>query len=166
MERKTEYEQCHNNLQILNSGRNGIYNNKVPNSPTISPISPGAIMGLLPCGTRNVLVKSLNYPAEVMECCHNIINGNTQKIDVVSATVTANNGSDIVDNHRKTITKIFLNAAEIGFGVEIIDRSKKVRSKIKSRLVSTMTSVISTVPTYKSNTSEIILNDGNENILF
>ena len=69
-------------------------------------------MGLLPCGTRNVLVKSLDYPADVMECCHNFINGNTQKIDVVNATVTANNGTDIVENHRKTITKIFLNVFE------------------------------------------------------
>lgn len=89
-------------------------------------------MGLLPCGTRNVLAKSLDYPAEVMECCHNFINGNTQKIDVVNATVTANNGTDILENHRKTITKIFLNAAEIGFGAEIIDRSRKVRIKVKS----------------------------------
>ena len=85
-------------------------------------------MGLLLGGTRNVLAKSLDFPEEVMNCCRNFVKGKTQEIDVISTTVT-----DTKD-HSKTTSKVFLNAEEIGFGSEIIDRSKKVRSKINSAL--------------------------------
>jgi diacylglycerol kinase family enzyme len=62
------------------------------------------------------------------------------------------------------VTRVFLNAAEIGVGAEIIDRSKKVRTKIKSRLLSTIASIFVTLPTYESNVSEILLDDGREKI--
>ena len=39
--------------------------------------------------------------------------------------------------------RIMLNAAEMGVAAEIIDRSKKVRNVLKSRLVSTITAVVS-----------------------
>jgi hypothetical protein len=41
--------------------------------------------------------------------------------------------------------RIMLNAARIGVAAEIIDRSKKVRNVLKSRLVSTITAVVSTL---------------------
>ena len=50
-----------------------------------------------------------------------------------------------------------MNAAEIGVGAEIIDRSKKVRGKIKNRFVSTMASIIATLPAYDSNECDIII---------
>lgn len=125
----------------------------------IKPVNPDAIMGLIPSGTRNVLAKSLDFPEEIMECCNNFVNNKVQRIDVISATVTNS------DDHIKTFTKVFLNAAEIGFGAEIIDRSKKVRSKIKSRLISTLTGILTTMPTYRSNMSEIVLDDGREKIV-
>ncbi len=68
-----------------------------------------------------------------------------KKIDVISATVT--NLSDQDDDHNNNNnnnnkkknnsssklapTRIFLNAAEIGVGAEIIDRSKKIRERSK-----------------------------------
>jgi diacylglycerol kinase (ATP) len=125
----------------------------------LRPINPEAMMGLLPSGTRNVLAKSLDFPEEVMKCCRNFVKGKTQKIDVISTTVT-----DAKD-HSKTITKVFLNAAEIGFGAEIIDRSKKVRSKINSRVIATIASVATSLPTYESNLCEVIVDDGREKIL-
>ena len=48
---------------------------------------------------------------------------------------------------------------------EIIDRSKKVRNKVKSRLVSTVTSLALTLPYYESNLCEVSIDDGRENIL-
>ena len=48
---------------------------------------------------------------------------------------------------------------------EIIDKSKKVRNKVKSRLVSTVTSVALTLPYYESNLCEVSIDDGRENIL-
>ena len=54
------------------------------------------------------------------------------------------------------ICRTFLNAAEIGLGAEIIDKSKAVREKISSRLLSTFTGIVATLPTYKSNTCEVI----------
>jgi len=128
-------------------------------SATLYPINPQAIMGLFPSGTRNVLAKSLDFPEEVMECCNNFIKGKTQKIDVISATATDPN------DHLKAITKVFLNAAEIGFGAEVIDKSKKMRNKINSRIVSTVASIATTLPGYESNLCEVIVDDGREKVL-
>ncbi|HEY6669252.1 MAG TPA: diacylglycerol kinase family protein, partial [Candidatus Nitrosopolaris sp.] len=92
-----------------------------------------------------------------------------------SGKVTSSNGQDrpqdnniepaILRPHSKTITKVFLNAAEIGFGAEIIDRSKKVRSKINSRDISTIANVATSLPAYESNLCEVIVDDGREKIL-
>jgi diacylglycerol kinase (ATP) len=148
------------NIQDNNNGKNQNNNtSKIPKASILNPINIKAIMGLIPSGTRNVLAKSLDFPEEVMECCHNFIKGKTQKIDVISATVT-----DAKD-HSKTITKVFLNAAEIGFGAEIIDRSKKLRSKINSRIISTIASVATSLPAYESNLCEVIVDDGREKVL-
>jgi diacylglycerol kinase family enzyme len=145
------------------SNKNGNNQNnntsKIPKASILNPINIKAIMGLIPSGTRNVLAKSLDFPEEVMECCHNFIRGKTQEIDVISATVT-----DAKD-HSKTITKVFLNAAEIGFGAEIIDRSKKLRSKINSRIMSTIASIATSLPAYESNLCEVIVDDGRERVL-
>jgi diacylglycerol kinase (ATP) len=127
--------------------------NHIPKPPRLEPINSEAIMGLIPSGTRNVLAKSLDLPEDVMECCQNFIKGKPKKIDVISATVTDQN------NHSKVSTRIFLNAAEIGIGGEIIEKAKEIREKVKSRIVSTVASLISTVPNYESNLCEILIDD-------
>lgn len=99
--------------------KNNYDDNEIPESPVLNPVDPEAIMGLIPSGTRNVLAQSLNLPQELIECCHNFVHGNTQKLDVLTATVTD------PSNRSKALTRAFLNAAEIGFGAEVIDRSKR-----------------------------------------
>jgi YegS/Rv2252/BmrU family lipid kinase len=128
-------------------------------SPFIKPINPEATMGLLPRGTRNVLARSLDYPAEVTECCRNLVTGEPHRIDVISTTATdpSNSGS--------SVSKVFLNAAEIGFGAEIIERSKMVRSKVNSRLMSTAAGIVSTMPMYESNLCEIVIDNGRDKLL-
>lgn len=118
-------------------------------------------MGLLPSGTRNVLAKSLDLPQDMNECCNNLVKGKPKKIDVITATVTSTVPQG---KSSKLVTRVFLNAAEIGVGAEIIDRSKKIRSKIKSRLLSTIASIFVTLPGYVSNMSEIVLDDRREKI--
>jgi YegS/Rv2252/BmrU family lipid kinase len=137
------------------------YNTKFPRPASMSPINPDAILGLLPSGTRNVLAKSLDLPQDIIACCNNLTKGNPKRIDVLTATVMS---SEPYDKSSKLVTRVFLNAAEIGVGAEIIDRSKKVRTKIKSRLLSTVASIFVTLPTYESNMSEILLDDGREKI--
>jgi diacylglycerol kinase (ATP) len=51
----------------------------------------------------------------------------------------------------------------MGVGAEIIDRSKKVRDKVKSRILSTVAGIVSTLPTYESNECDIII-DGKKKI--
>jgi diacylglycerol kinase (ATP) len=114
-------------------------------------INPDAIMGVVPCGTRNVLVKSLGLPAGVVECCRNFVGGTPTKIDVIA--VSATNSED----GSRLRPRIFLNAAELGIGAEIIDRSKKIRSKIKSRIVSTAAAIVSTLPSYESNMCDLFI---------
>jgi diacylglycerol kinase (ATP) len=122
-----EQKKVNDNRQNNNNNNNS----RIPKAALAKPINSEAVMGLIPSGTRNVLAKSLNLPEGIMECCHNFAKGKIQKIDIITATATD------LEDRSKISTRVFLNAAEIGFGAEIIDRSKKVRSKIKSRLVST-----------------------------
>jgi len=127
-------------------------NNKIVPSPSVlKPINPDAIMAVFPCGTRNVLAKSLGLPEGVIECCRSFSTGKARKIDVISATVT--NANDRSTRN----TRIFLNAAEIGLGAEIIDRSKTIRKVVNSRIVSTITSILATLPSYQSNECEVVL---------
>ena len=111
-------------------------------------------MAVVPCGTRNVLAKSLGLPEGVVECCRAFSLGKSRMVDVISATV-AN-----LDHKSTVATRVVLNAAEIGLGAEIIDRSIKVRKAVNSRIVSTIAGIISTVPTYQSNECEVSLDDG------
>lgn len=136
-----------------------------PNSPVLKPINPEAIMGLLPSGTRNVLAKSLDFPEDIAQCCSNFVAGKSKKIDVISATVSPTTSAEGSNKSSKPVTRIFLNAAELGVAAEIIDRSKKVRNKVKNRLASTVTSLAVTVPYYESNLCEFSIDDGRENIL-
>jgi diacylglycerol kinase (ATP) len=123
------------------------------------PINRYAVLSILPCGTRNVLSKSLDMPGDLLACCQNFQKCRPKKIDVISTTVT-----DPIDFSR-TQSRIFLNAAEIGVAAEIINRSKKIRDKVKSRIVSTVSSVMTTLPTYESNLCEISIDHGQESIL-
>jgi diacylglycerol kinase (ATP) len=110
-----------------------------------------ATLTVLPGGTRNVLVKSLGLPSEFEECCKAVTASNhAKKIDVVAAIVTGR------DDGFNCVGRVFLNAAEIGFGAEIIDRSKAVREKVSSRLLSTFTGIVATLPVYRSNNCEIV----------
>jgi diacylglycerol kinase (ATP) len=137
------------------------YSANFPKPALMIPLNPEASMGLLPSGTRNVLAKSLDLPQDINECCNNLVKSKTKKIDVITATVTS---TVLQGKSSRLVTRVFLNAAEIGVGAEIIDRSKKVRNKIKSRLLSTIASVFVTLPAYESNMSEVILDDGRERI--
>lgn len=151
------------------------YDNKgnVTNPPAMKQINPDAAFGIISSGTRNVLAKSLDLPSETFECCKHYGDSKIQKkIDVISATVTSlpdqddnNDNKKNTSNSKLAPTRIFLNAAEIGVGAEIIDRSKKIRDKIKSRIVSTVSSVVATMPTYQSNLCEFSIDDGRESIL-
>ena len=123
--------------------------------PPLRPINPDAVMGIVPSGTRNVLAKSLGLPEGVANCCKTFQLGKTKKIDVVYITVTSQ------EDPSSTISRIFLNAAEMGVAAEIIDRSKKVREVVNSRIVSTITSIAATLPTYQSNECEVSV-DNNE----
>ena len=77
-----------------------------------------------------------------------------EKDGVISATVTN------ADDYSTSSKRIFLKAAEVGLGAEIIDRSKKVRKAVNSCLLSTVAGIIATVPTYQSNMCEILLGTG------
>ena len=137
------------------------YITKFPTPVLMTPINSEVTLGLLPSGTRNVLAKSLDLPQDMNECCKNLVKGKRKKIDVITATVTSTVPQG---KSSKLVTRVFLNAAEIGVGAEIIDRSKKIRSKIKSRLLSTIASIFVTLPGYVSNMSEIVLDDRREKI--
>jgi YegS/Rv2252/BmrU family lipid kinase len=132
----------------------GIHSNKINGGRTakfhpFKPINPDAIMGVVPAGTRNVLAKSLGLPEGVANCCRTFQLGKSKKMDVIYATVTSQ------EDHSSTTSRIFLNAAEMGVAAEIIERSKKVREVVNSRIVSTITSIAATLPTYQSNECEI-----------
>jgi diacylglycerol kinase family enzyme len=133
----------------------------------LKPINPEAMMGLVPSGSRNVLAKSLDLPDGIVECCQRFVNAKPLKIDVISALITSPPAppAAVNDYPKEVTTRIFLNAAEIGVGAEIIDRSKKIRDKIKSRFISTISGIIATLPTYESNLCEVSIDDGRQSLL-
>ncbi len=139
------------------------YNNKGNDSfltqAVFKPIDSTAVMAVFPCGTRNVLVKSLDLPADFGECCQNFETYKLQKVDVISVKATN------IENHSKTAMRIYLNAAEIGIGAEVIDKAKKVRNVVNNRLISTVTGLVATVPSYDSSLCEVSIDDGHETIL-
>ncbi len=121
-------------------------------------INEDAVLGVVPCGTRNVLVKSLGLPREIEDCCRNFVGGAVRKIDAISASVTD------PETGEERAPRVFLNAAEIGLPAELISRARKIRSKVKSRAVSTLAAVIATVPSYESNACEVFI-DGRKKSL-
>ncbi len=129
-----------------------IKNDELLTITDVEPINPDAVLMILPGGTRNVLVKSLGLPPDFEECCK-VLSGsnNIKKIDIIAALVMAS-----TEQYPKSEFRLFLNAAEIGLGAEIIDKSKLVRDQIGSRILSAVTGIIATLPTYKSNICEII----------
>jgi diacylglycerol kinase family enzyme len=134
----------------------------------LKPVNPNAFMAIVPCGTRNVLAKSLDLPSQLEDCCQRIVNGKQVKIDVISAAVTPimeESKTDSVIKEKLDSHRIFLNAAEIGVGAEIIDRSKKIRETVKSRILSTITSMFATVPTYTSNMCELSVDEGRKKLI-
>ncbi|HET7390456.1 MAG TPA: diacylglycerol kinase family protein [Nitrososphaeraceae archaeon] len=142
-------------------------NSTMAEPPVLMQVNPDAVFGIISSGTRNVLAKSLDLPTGNFECCKHFSTSKIQKkIDVISATVT-NFSNDGGKNTYSTLapTRIFLNAAEIGVAAEIIDRSKKIRDKVHSRIVSTVSSIVATMPTYESDLCEISIDDGRESIL-
>jgi diacylglycerol kinase (ATP) len=137
----------------------GIHSNKINSEPAaefppLKPINPDAIMGVVPAGTRNVLAKSLGLPEGVANCCKIFQLGKPKKMDVIYATVTSQ------EDPSSTTSRIVLNAAEMGVAGEIIERSKKVRQVVNSRIVSTIASIATTLPTYQSNECEITIGNG------
>lgn len=146
--------QIHGSSEYNNKGNDSFLTQAV-----FKPINSAAVMAVFPCGTRNVLVKSLDLPADFSECCQNFETYKLQKVDVISVKATN------IENHSKTAMRIYLNAAEIGIGAEVIDKAKKVRNVVNNRLISTVTGLVSTVPTYDSSLCEISIDDGHETIL-
>lgn len=118
----------------------------------IEQINPDATMTILPGGTRNVLVRSLGLPSDFVECCERLSESkNTKKIDAIGSILKKDDQED-----SKNTFRLFLNAAEIGLGAEIIERGKMVRDQVSSRIISTMTGILTTLPTYRSNICQII----------
>lgn len=118
--------------------------------PALKPINLHAAIAFIPCGTRNVLARSLSLPAGVVECCQVVgAAGKASRMDVIGVAATD------PQTGRTGPTRLFFNAAEMGVAAEIIERSKKIRRVVKSRAVSTAAAIMSTVPTYESNQCEI-----------
>ncbi|HXW11292.1 MAG TPA: diacylglycerol kinase family protein [Nitrososphaeraceae archaeon] len=150
----------------INDGASEVHEEEIQH--VLEPVNPNAFMAIMPCGTRNVIAKSLDLPSQLEDCCQRIVNGNPVKIDVISAAVTQISENDTIDSNivsELDSPRIFLNAAEIGVGAEIIDRSKKIRDTVKSRILSTVTSMIATIPTYSSNVCELSVDEGRKKLI-
>jgi diacylglycerol kinase family enzyme len=119
--------------------------------------NPNGAMYIIPSGSRNVLARSLGLKHQGVQSLKRIKQMKRRKMDAILAVITNK------DSPSLTHKRIILNAAEIGVGAEIIDRSKRVRRKIKSRFVSTVASIVATLPAYNSNECDIVI-DGHKKI--
>jgi diacylglycerol kinase family enzyme len=123
----------------------------------LKPINPNGVLYIIPSGSRNVLARSFGLKHKGVQALKRIKEMDKRKIDAILAVITDK------DSPSLTHKRIILNAAEIGVGAEIIDRSKRVRRKIKSRFVSTIASIVATLPAYNSNECDIVI-DGDKRI--
>jgi len=146
----------------INEVANGFFDIKQKNSSAIdytkfkpasklTPINPKGVFWIVPSGSRNVLARSLGLQHQGNESFTRINQMKRRKIDVIGVIVTDK------DNPAVTHKRIVLNAAEMGVGAEIIDRSKRVRGKVKSRILSTIAGIVTTLPTYESNECDVII---------
>ena len=149
----------------INEVANGFFHNRSSSNKSVTnfrdfkptaklePVNPDGVLHIIPSGSRNVLAASLRLQYEGIDSFMHINEMKKSKIDVIGVTTADKDDPTLTHN------RLVLNAAEIGVGAEIINRSKKVRTKVKSRLMSTVAGIISTVPTYESNSCEIILDN-------
>jgi diacylglycerol kinase (ATP) len=121
------------------------------NHSRLKPVNAKGLMYVVPSGSRNVLARSLGLKHQGVGALMRIKHMKRRKMDVIGAVITDKDTPSITHN------RIIMNAAEIGVGAEIIDRSKRVRGKIKNRLVSTMASIVATLPSYNSNECDIVI---------
>lgn len=117
----------------------------------LKPINPNGVLYIVPSGSRNVLARSFGLKHKGVQALKRIKQMDKRKMDAILAVITDK------DSPSLTHKRIILNAAEIGVGAEIIDRSKRVRRKIKSRFVSTIASIVATLPAYNSNECDIVI---------
>jgi diacylglycerol kinase family enzyme len=103
-------------------------------------VNPNGVLYIIPSGSRNVLARSFGLKHQGVQALKHIKQMKGRKMDVILAVITDKNSPSL------THKRIVLNAAEIGVGAEIIDRSKRVRRKVKSRFVSTVASIVATLP--------------------
>lgn len=123
----------------------------------LKPINPNGVLYIVPSGSRNVLARSFGLKHKGVQALKRIKQMDKRKMDAILAVITDK------DSPSLTHKRIILNAAEIGVGAEIIDRAKRVRRKIKSRFVSTIASIVATLPAYNSNECDIVI-DGDKRI--
>jgi len=146
----------------INEVANGFFNLKPKNMQSndyskfrsesrLEPMNPKGVMYVVPSGSRNVLARSLELEHQGAESLIRIRYMKRRKIDAIACIITDKDNPSL--NH----SRIVMNAAEIGIGAEIIDRSKKVRGRIKNRFVSTMASIFATIPVYKSNECDVVV---------
>jgi diacylglycerol kinase (ATP) len=114
-------------------------------------VNPNGVLYIIPSGSRNVLARSFGLKHQGEQALKRIKQMKSRKMDAILAVITDKNSPSLI--HKR----IILNAAEIGVGAEIIDRSKRVRRKVKSRFVSTVASIVATLPAYNSNECDIVI---------
>jgi diacylglycerol kinase family enzyme len=119
-------------------------------------VNPNGVLYIIPSGSRNVLARSFGLKHQGVQALKHIKQMKGRKMDVILAVITDKNSPSL------THKRIVLNAAEIGVGAEIIDRSKRVRRKVKSRFVSTVASIVATLPAYNSNECDIVIDGHNK----
>jgi diacylglycerol kinase family enzyme len=152
----------------INEIANGFFNLQPQNSnienlqrfsfdDKLKPINPNGVLYIVPSGSRNVLARSFGVKHKDVQALKRIKQMDRRRMDAILAVITDK------DSPSLTHKRIILNAAEIGVGAEIIDRSKRVRKKIKSRFVSTIASIVATLPVYNSNECDIVI-DGDKRI--
>ena len=137
-------EVCHGFFKKLKNNRQNEYSEFIP----LDPINENAVLAIIPSGTRNVLANSLNLSQNPFEISKNLKKMKIKKIDLISVNFPS----------KKGISRLCLNALEIGIGAEIGTRAKQIKKITKNRFLSTVSSLLATIPSYQSNECKISLN--------
>lgn len=92
---------------------------------TANGLRSGAILGIVPAGSGNDLVKSLPIPPKPVEALRTVLEGNPAQIDVWKVSCSRQSAGEAQQG--ASSSRLFLNGVGVGFDAEVAVRKEQIR---------------------------------------
>jgi YegS/Rv2252/BmrU family lipid kinase len=111
-------------------------------------------IGIIPAGSGNDFIKSLNYPKRLPEALDRILSGKVQQVDAGVVTCTSSTpGGETIESRER----IFVNGVGVGFDAAVAARMKSIRHLSGTAVY--VLAVLQTLGKYKAPTFHITVDE-------